>query len=181
MVTKPSLDFGLRTAPDSWHAAAEEAPEGDPLPLRRKRYVGSVPVSTQVDLITSSLAALAMSVVFGTFWYLIETDDGTRDPWFAVGLGVLIAIAVRLGGGRDHADTRAMVSVLFYLSTILVVAYMVERHYNLQLWGSNGSLAGSEQNLVRYRLTDPETLGAWCFGLAATVQVSYLLRRFSGR
>ena len=177
MATKSSLDFGLRTAPDSWHAAAEEAAEGDPLPLRQKRYVGSVPVSTQVDLITSFLAALAMSAVFGTFWYLMETNDGTRDPWFAVGLGILIAAAVRLGGGKDHADTRAVVSVLFYLSTIFVVAYMVERYYNVQLWGANSSLAGSEQNLVRYRLTEAESLGAWCLGLAATVQVSYLLRR----
>ncbi len=177
MATKSSLDFGLRTAPDSWHAAAEEAPEGDHTPLRHKRYVGSVPVSTQVDLITSFLAALAMSSIFGTFWYLLETNDGSRDPWYAIGLGVLIAVAVRLGGGRDHADSRAVVSVLFYLSTIFVVAYLVERHYNVELWGAGSSLAGSEKNLVRYRLTEPETLGAWCLGLAASVQVSYLLRR----
>ncbi len=177
MSTKTRLDFDLKTAPDSWHIAAEEGPEGDPTPLRRKRYIGTLPVATQIDFITSFLAALALSTVFGTLWYLIETKNGSRSPWMAVGLGVVIAIAVRLGGGRDHPDTRAVISVVFYLSTLLVVAYLVERHYNIALWGRHSSLAGSEQALVKYRLTEPVTLAAWCLGLAATVQLSYLLRR----
>lgn len=174
---KAAFDFGLRTAPDSWHAAADDAPEGDPTPLRRKRYVGTLPVSTQMDYITSFLAALAMSAIFGTFWYLIETNRGMRNPWLAVGLGVLVAVAVRLGGGPRHPDTRAVISVVFYLSTLFVVSYLVERHYHISLWGSGSSFDGSEQGLVKFRLTQPETLVAWCIGLAATVQISYLLRR----
>jgi hypothetical protein len=177
METRSTYDFGLRTAPDHWQEAALEAPEGDPTPLRRKRHVGTLPVSNQMDFVTSFLAALCMAAVCGTAWYLIETNHAVRYPWLAVALGALLAVAVRLGGGRDHAETRAVMSVVFYLATLLIVAYLVERWYHIALWGPGSTLVGGERGLVRHRLTEPVTLAAWCLGLVATVQLSYLLRR----
>lgn len=177
METTTSFDFSVRTAPDEWNTAAADAPEGDEKPLYRKRVVGDLPVRYEFDALTSSIAALAVSIAVGVSWYVLEINNALRTPWVAVILGIIIAIAVRLGAGPHVPEARATLSVIFYLGTLLTVAYMIERYQFIAVYGSEASIAGGERGLVRDRLTQPGTVAAWALGLLATIQSSYLLRR----
>ncbi|MFT7599385.1 MAG: hypothetical protein ACI8TP_002316 [Acidimicrobiales bacterium] len=177
METKTPFDFSVRNAPETWLEAAVEAPEGDDLPLHRKRMVGRLPARYEIDTLTACIAALAISISIGASWYLFETRNALNTPWISVVLGVFIAVAVRLGAGPDLPEVRATMSVIFYLGTILLVSYMIERTQFIQIYGSSAAIAGGERGLVRDRLTQPETVVAWGLGLLAATQLSYLLRK----
>lgn len=177
METKTEFDFSIRNVPDAWNDAAEEGPEGDAVPLRRKRVVGQIPHHYDLDLLTACLAGMSMAIVAGTSWYFLEIRNAVTTPWLAMVLGLLIAMAVRLGAGEHHAEVRATISVIFYIATIFTVAYMVERYQFVSLYGNDAVMAGSERGLVRDRLTEPVTLAAWSIGVLVTMQASYLLRK----
>lgn len=177
METTTSFDFSVRTAPNEWSDAAADAPEGDEKPLYRKRVVGDLPHRYEFDAVTSSISALAISIAVGVSWYVLEINEALQTPWIAVLLGLLIAVAVRLGAGPHVPEARATLSVIFYIGTLLVVAYMIERYQFVAIYGSEASIAGGERGLVRDRLTQPSTVAAWAIGLLATIQASYLLRK----
>jgi hypothetical protein len=177
MTTRTELNFSLRNVPDTWNEAAAEAPEGDNAPLRRKRIVGQLPQRYEVDVLTATIAGLSLAVISGVTWYLLETRGAMTSPWIAVAMGVVIAMAVRLGAGRNHPEVRATISVILYLSGVFIVAYLIERHQFVRLYGGEASIAGGERGLVRDRLTQPLTLLAWSLGLFVSVQLSYILRR----
>ena len=182
-MSKPSTQpysektFSVRTVPDSWVDAQEESGTPDPNPLPAKRAVGVVPIRGDADVLTGGLAGLAMAVVVGASWYAFESQDVVESPWLAIPVGILIALAVRLGSGADHSDVRATVSLMFYFVTVFGVAYFVEAYDYRQLYNANPDFAASQTELVRDRLTEPETMLAWAIGLLATLQTGYLLRR----
>jgi hypothetical protein len=177
MQTKTELNFSLRNVPDSWNHAAEEAPEADNSPLRRKRLVGQLPQRYDVDVLSATVAGVAMAVVSGAAWYFLEIRNAMVTPWLAAVLGLVIAMAARLGAGRHHPEVRATISVIVYLTALFTVAYMIERHQFVSPYGAEASIAGGERGLVRDRLTQPLTLLAWSVGLGITAQISYLTRR----
>ena len=102
METKSPFDFSIRSAPETWREAAVDAPEGDPDPIRRKRVVGELPIRYEIDAVTASIAAFAISIVTGAGWYLLEVQNGAASPWIALALGAVIAIAVRLRRSRPR-------------------------------------------------------------------------------
>lgn len=177
METKKDLNFSLRNVPDTWEEAALEGPQGDDAPLRRKRVVGKLPQRYEMDAMTAFIAGASMTIVAGAAWYFLEIDGAVVSPWLAVMMGMLIAVAVRLGAGQDHPEVRASLSVIFYLVGVFTVAYMIERHQFISLYGPEASIAGGERGLVRDRLTEPLTLAAWACGLVVAAQTSYLFKR----
>ena len=88
----------------------------------------------------------------------------------------MIAIAVRLGGGREDVHARSMLSLLYYVATASVVVFIIARTNYLELYGSRPGLTDFEQELLHSRLTDPIAILAWLCGAAASVLVSRLFR-----
>ncbi|MCP5031565.1 MAG: hypothetical protein GY939_07145 [Actinomycetia bacterium] len=176
MSTPESLDFTNQPVPDSWVEAASEAPLPDD---RRKRSNkaerGAPPVATSFDLFTACLAAGAASIVSGYAWYELQLS-GFTSPWAAVGLGLVIALSVRLGGGPEDVQTRGVLALLIYLITSSVVIYLIARTNYLDLYGSRPDLTDFEQELLHSRLTEPLAIVAWLAGATTAAWSAKLLR-----
>lgn len=177
MTNETTLDFSMRTVPEGWASAAGDAPALDTSPLRPKRKLAIATAVERVDVMTAVIAALAISVAAGVAWYAFETNDVTTSPVIALATGLVIAIAVRLGGGAGDPDIRASISFLFYLATVVTTAYMIERHDFLLTYGQAPSVADVEYWLVRDRLKQPIVILGWAGGLVLSTQVSYLTRK----
>ncbi len=169
--------FSVRTVPDSWVEAQKDSGVPDPTPLTSRRSIGVVPLGGEADVLTGTLAGLAISVVVGVSWFAFESQDVVNSPWLAVLAAVLIAVGVRLGVGADHSDIRATISLIFYIVTLFVVAYFIERYDYLRVYGVPPGFQEAQTELVRDRLTEPRTLLAWSIGVFANLQTGYLLRR----
>lgn len=168
--------FSMKTVPDAWvDAQNESSTVQDNTPLAKNRAVKVVPIRQEADAITGSVAALAMSVISGIVWYLYESNDVVTSPWLAVPVGVLIAVAVRLGSGANHGDVRATISLIFYILTIFVTAFFIESRDYLLVFGERPGFAELQTELVRDRLTQPMTMVAWMFGLFANLQTGFAL------
>lgn len=173
MGTDHDLDFSTSTAPESWFEAAAQAPKGEERPFTQAGMLPVLPVNNRIDLLMTALTSVAMSVVAGYAWYQMDASGTLRTPWLAVALGVLIALAVRLGGGRGDRGSRAIVAGTFYVVTLVAVTCLAARHNWTVLYGDNG-LVSFEEDLMR-RIADPITLVAWAIGGYATVKLSLLL------
>lgn len=174
MGTDHDLDFSTSTAPESWFEAAAQAPKGDEQrPFVQPSVLPVLPVNNRIDLLMTALTSVAMSVVAGYAWYQMDSSGTLRTPWLAVALGVLIALAVRLGGGKGDRGSRAIVAGTFYSVTLVAVTCLAARHNWAVLYGDNG-LVSFEEDLMR-RIADPVTLVAWAIGGYATVKLSLLL------
>lgn len=172
-----STTFSMKSVPESWVAAQNEAGPVDNTPLKKDRAVNVVPIRQDADALTGSVAALAMSVMCGVFWYLYETGDVGASPWLAVPIGMFIAVGVRLGTGPDHSDVRATIAMIFYFLTIFVTAFFIESHDYLLVFGERPGFSELQTELVRDRLTRPMTMVAWLAGMIATLQTGFALNR----
>ncbi len=176
MKSETTFDFSIRSVPDEWKDAAEQAPELDAGIMRAKRTVRVRPSTERVDIMTSVIAALAISGVTGVAWYLFETRGVSDSPLLAILLGLVISIAVRLGGGPGDPDIRATISFIFYLTTVLAVAYMVERYDYQVTYRATPNLDQTEYWIVRDRLKEPTVILGWAAGLVLSTQISYVTR-----
>lgn len=170
-----STTFSMKSVPDTWVDAENEAGGSDNSPLVKHRAVSVVPIRQDADALTGSVAALAMSVITGVCWYLYESRDVVTSPWLAVPVGVLIAIAVRLGTGPNHGDVRATISLIFYILTLFITAFFIESRDYLLVFGTRPGFGELQTELVRDRLTQPATMVAWVFGLMANLQTGFAL------
>lgn len=170
-----STTFSMKSIPDNWIEAESEAGGADNTPLLKTRAVDVVPIRQEADAITGTVAALAMSVMTGLVWYLYESRDVITSPWLAVPVGVLISIAVRLGTGANHSDVRATISLIFYILTVFITAFFIESRDFLLVFGQRPDFYELQTELVRDRLTQPNTMVAWIAGLFATLQTGFAL------
>lgn len=172
-----STTFSVRTVPESWVAAQEEAGGNDVTPLKKDRPVRVVPIRQDADALTGSVAALAISVICGVFWYLYETGGVGDSPWIVIPVGMFIAFAVRLGTGPDYSDLRATIALIFYFLTVFGTAFFIESNDYLVVFGERPGFAELQTELVRDRLTRPMTMLAWLVGMIATLQTGFALNR----
>lgn len=170
-----STTFSMKSIPDTWVAAENEAGGPDNTPLLKTRAVNVVPIREEADAITGTVAALTMSVMTGLVWYLYESRDVITSPWMAIPVGVLISIAVRLGTGAHHSDVRATISLIFYILTVFITAFFIESRDFLLVFGQRPDFYELQTELVRDRLTQPNTMIAWLFGMFATLQTGFAL------
>lgn len=173
MGTDHDLDFSASTAPESWFEAAAQAPKGEERPFAQPGMLPVLPSNNRIDLLMTGLTSVAMSVVAGYAWYTMDASGTLRTPWLAVALGVLLALAVRLGGGKGDRGSRAIVAGTFYAVTLMAVTCLAARHNWTVLYGDTG-LVSFEEDLMR-RIGDPVTLVAWALGGFAAVKLSLLL------
>lgn len=176
-----ATSFSLRTVPDTWVEAQNDAGGVDNTPLTKDRAVNVVPLREEADAITGVVAAFCMSVITGASWYVYESKDVLTTPWLAIPVGVLIAVAVRLGSGADHSDVRATISLIFYILTVFITAFFIESHDFLLVFGERPGFEELQTELVRDRLTQPATMLGWLLGLVANLQTTFALSRKRGR
>ncbi|MGH1501943.1 MAG: hypothetical protein ACRBI6_00170 [Acidimicrobiales bacterium] len=177
MNTETTYDFSMGSVPDSWHDAADEAPEHDLSPLRKKRSMLVMPAGEKLDMTTAFIAGGTLAFLSGLAWYLFETRYITGTPLLAVVSAIVIALAVRLGGTAAEREVRATIASVFYMVTVLLTVYMIERTEFRAAYGVSPDLVQSEQAFVRDRLTEPDTVLAWVAGLVLCMQISYLTGR----
>lgn len=170
-----STTFSMKTIPETWVEAENEAGGSDNMPLLKTRAVNVVPIRQEADAITGSVAALAMSVMTGICWYVYESRDVVTSPWLAVPVGVLIAVAVRLGVGTNHSDVRATISLIFYILTVFITAFFIESRDFLLVYGDRPGFYELQTELVRDRMTQPTTMVAWIVGMIANLQTGFAL------
>lgn len=175
--SEQDLDFSVGTVPDSWQQASVEAPKGDhrrpsePSPLRL------LPTGRSADLASGFLTGLVVSMISGYSWYELATSGEFTTPWVAIGLGVAVGLAVRLGAGRPDPQARAIMALLLYLATWSIVIYGISRHLFTTLYGSSPSLVEYEREFLNSRLASAPAVVAWVGGALASVKVNYLLRQ----
>lgn len=174
MNTETLYDFSMDSVPDAWRSAADDAPEVDQSPLKRKRSMLVMPSGEKLDLTTALISALALSVASGTTWYLFETRYLSNSPWLAVLVALIVTLAVRLGGTSADRELRATMSSVFFMATVMTTVYFIERTEFRAAYGENPDLAESELAFVRDRLSEPEVVLSWVAGLVLCMQVSYL-------
>lgn len=175
MTSPGHTDFSTEAIPDSWSEAAGQAPGGDGNALAKMTRLTTPLARGSVDLFTACLGTAAVSIVAGYGWYQLQ-ESGVVTPWIAVALGGVIALSVRLGGGRDDPQTRGMLSLLFYVATASTVIYLVARGNYINLYGTTPNLKEIENELLHSRLTDPVAVVAWFGGATASVWISRALR-----
>ena len=175
MTDLSSRAFSMKSVPDSWVEAQQDAGGVDGKPLVKDRAVNVVPIREEADVITGTVAALAVSVLTGLVWYLYESRDVITSPWLSIPVGILIAVAVRLGTGPNHSDVRATISVIFYILTVFITSFFIESRDYLLVFGERPGFAELQTELVRDRLTRPLTMVAWLFGMIANLQTGFAL------
>ncbi len=171
------FDFSVDSVPDSWRDAEIDAPELDANMPRSRRSVSIPSALDRIDIMTSVIAALATSTVTGVAWYMFETRNVSDSPLLALVAGLVIALAVRLGGGKGDPDVRASIAFIFYMATVLITAYMIERFDYQITYRETPNISQTEYWIVRDRISQPLVVLGWAGGLVLSTQISYITRK----
>jgi hypothetical protein len=161
------LDFSVREMPQAWLDASAEAPQPDETPVVKKVRKLKGRSHVEMDYLGAVLGAIATSVVAGATWYYLDTDGAWSSPWAPIGLGIIMGLGVRLGGGKPEPSQRASIAVSWYLMTITVVLYALHRASVLSYLPDAG-WTDIERSIVRGYLRDSQNaLGLMIGGIAA--------------
>ena len=177
-----NLDFSVRSVPDSWTAAADEAPK--PSEDRRLRQPGfrRLPTGSRPDLVTGTLTGIAMTVIAGAAWYLNSVNAVFTGRWvvfiLSVLLGVLIAVAVRLGAGPAGPEQRVGVGAALYVIAVLGIAFAVSREQFTALNRRSPTFGQVEDLVTTFYLNDIVTVAAWILGFAVMAYTTFALKRW---
>jgi hypothetical protein len=169
----PTLDFSVPGSPERWLHAAAQSGDGAVAPALRPRRAPLPVRGHRGDPLGGLLAGIAMAMVVGLSWFLVDTGGATTSPWIATGTGLLIGLAVRLGSGPHDRALRAGISLLLYLVTTLTVSFLAVRHHLAQL-DPDLPFGFEERVFVRNRLLDPAHALATAGGAWLAMQASYL-------
>lgn len=175
------LNFSVRNVPDSWHAAAEDAPQSDDTAAdvsARTRH--RMPTGTRPDLVTGALSGLAMTIVAGVAWYLNDINakfiSGLAVLVFSIAFGALIAVAVRIGAGPAGPDMRVGIGAALYLAGLFLLAFFVSREQFSALNRRSPSFSEVETLATDLYFGQVTTLMAWVVGLAIMGWTTFALK-----
>lgn len=172
----PRLDFSLQATPQRWFEAADQSGDLAIAPVARRRRRPLPVTGRHTDPLIALLAGLAMAMVVGMAWFLLETNGTVTSPWVVAVGGALIGLAVRLGGGPFDPAVRAAISLLVFLVTALAVSFLVVRH-QLALISPDVPLAFEERMFVRNRVLEPAYALSTAAGAWLSIQANYLWAR----
>ena len=180
-MSEGKLNFSVRNVPDSWHAAAEEAPKSDSTGSRQPtRSRHRIPTGTRPDLVTGALSGLAMTIVAGAAWYLNDINAKfTSIPAvfvFSIVFGALVAVAVRIGAGPAGPEMRVGIGAALYLSGLFFIAFFVAREQFGALNRRSPSFNEVETLATDLYLSNVFTLAAWIVGLGVMSWTTFALK-----
>ena len=163
--------------PLSWFEAERESPQDETSPIRKVRPKASIAVlPRKVNATTLFLSGLVAAIVTGTAWASAEMLGLFGTPWLAIPAGILIALIIRAGCGRDDAEGRATVASIAYLITALIVLGLLTRREVHEIYGNTADVLILEENLFRRRFRRLDQLAAYTIGWAITWFGSIWLR-----
>ncbi len=178
-MTDSKTTFSVRDIPESWVDAAAEGPVGSPGPLVERRRSGRrLPTGAKPDLVTGALTGIAMTVISGAAWFTVDLSGTYTGPWLAVLLGVLVAIAVRLGSGPAGPEMRMTVGAALYIAGVLATTAVIVRTTYTNLYGRAPSAGQIEDIITSDYVTRPLVVLAWVTGLAVMAWTSFTLKKF---
>jgi hypothetical protein len=180
-MSESNLDFSVRNVPESWTAAADEAPESSNDPILNRSGFRRLPTGSRPDLVTGALSGIAMTVIAGAAWYLnsVNAVFTGRGVVFvlSVMLGALIAVAVRLGAGPAGPELRVGVGAGLYVTAVLGIAFAVSREQYTALNRRSPTLGQVEDLVTTFYLNDMVTIGAWIAGFVVMAYTTFALKR----
>ncbi len=169
------LDFSIKGAPATWlDSEAEEEESEVAWRPERKRHLTHLK-GKPADVFTGATVMLLLSSVVGYAWYTGQLEEGTPLAVYALPIGILYAMVIRLASGAGDPDIRAMISSIFYAFTVLGTAYMVVRHDFIMIYGNTPGATDLDHFIIRDRLQQPGVILSWAAGFWATIHVSYIL------
>ncbi len=179
-MSENELDFSVRKVPDSWTAAAEDAPQPPVAGRVEQSGFRRLPTGTRPDLVTGALTGIAMTVIAGAAWYLNSVNavftGSAVEFLMSILLGALIAVAVRLGAGPAGPELRVGVGAGLYIAAILSVPFAVTREQFTALNRRSPSFAEVEDLVTANYLNSFTTVAAWILGLVVMAYATFALK-----
>lgn len=170
-------NLSMSTTPREWFEAEQESPQDPAWSANRVKATTTVAVlPRKVNAISLFLSGLVAVMVTGAAWAAAEMLGLFGTPWLTIPAGLLIAMIVRAGCGRDDAEGRATVSSIAYLITLLIVLGVLTRREIHEIYGNSTDVLILEENLFRRRFSRVDQLAAYTIGWAGTWFASIWLR-----
>jgi len=165
------------TIPQSWlDAEAESGTFNDGRPLDRGSR-SRVPSRDKLDGFSAGILSILVMVLSIVAWSWLQLSDTYDDPWPAVGVAVLIALAIRLGAGSVDSSSQAIMSSFAYLVVLVVTTGFVAWRDAITLYGDEIGVEALDAEITNRFFTDPLVVGAWIAGLVVAFGLPLLLSR----
>ncbi len=169
-------DLSMSRTPRSWFEAEQQSPQDSHWSNRRVKPKNPVTVlPRKVNTASLFLAGLVAVLVTGAAWATTEMLGLFGSPWLTIPAGMLIALIIRAGCGRDDAEGRATVAAIAYLITLLIVLGLLTRREIHEIYGNTTDVLIIEENLFRRRFSRLDQLAAYAIGWAMTWYASIWL------
>ncbi len=170
-------DLSMRTTPKEWFEAERDSPQDPAWAKQRVKVNHTVaPIPRKVNATTLFLSGLVAILITGAAWSAAELLGLFESPWLTIPAGLLIALIVRAGCGREDPGGRATVGGIAYLITLLIVLGLLTRREIFEIYGNTADVVILEQNLFRRRFTGVDQLAAYVLGWGMTWFASIWLR-----
>lgn len=170
-------DLSMSKTPPEWFEAERQSPQAPEFSAKRMKQNTTVAVMPRkVNAMSLFLAGLVATLVTGSAWAAAEMLGLFESAWLTIPAGLMIALIVRAGCGRDDAEGRATAAALAYLITLLIVLGFLTRREIHEIYGDTSDVLLLEENLFRRRFSRVEQLAAYVIGWAVTWFGSIWLR-----
>ena len=171
-----NLDFSIRTAPSTWVDSETQPADQDYTPKSGKRNAPKVHLGQKrADVFTGSVLMTLVSALVASIWYAGQLQETSALAAWAIPIGLLYALVMRLGAGSGDPDMRSMVCAVFYAATVFGVTYFVTRDEFRTVYGYEPAPGDIDHWLMRSRFDEPTVILSWVGGFWATIHMSYLL------
>lgn len=168
------LDFSIKGAPASWLDNEADQDESETVwRPKRKKHLTHLK-GKPADVFTGATVMLLLGSVCGYAWYEGQLQENSPLAVWAIPIGILYAIVIRLASGKGDPDIRSMLSAIFYAVTVFGSAYMVIRHDFILIYGHEPGPSDIDHFMIRDRLQQPRVILSWAAGFWATIHVSYM-------
>lgn len=167
----------MKSTPREWLEAEQQSPQDERWSAKKPKTMTTVAVLPRKVTATSMfLSALVATVVTGSAWAAAELLGLFGTPWLTIPAGLLIALIVRAGCGRNDAEGRATTASIAYLITLLIVLGLLTRQEVYEIYGDTTDVLIIEENLFRRRFSRVDQLISYVTGWVVTWFASKWLR-----
>ncbi|MDH3296322.1 MAG: hypothetical protein OER95_18535 [Acidimicrobiia bacterium] len=170
-------DLSLSKTPQAWFEAERESPQAPEFSANRVKQNTTVAIMPRkISATALFLAGLVATLVTGSAWATAEMLGLFESAWLTIPAGLLIALIIRAGCGRDDAEGRATTASIAYVITLLIVLGVLTRREIHEIYGNAADVLILEENLFRRRFSRIDQLAAYVIGWAVAWFGSIWLR-----